>query len=511
LGELAAEGAEEEAAAYYIKKIDITITGRTRKDAVMRAGAFVMGEELRDDAALDAYIERKKEALLNNRALAEVIITYRVEDEEDGRKGLIIHVEARDTRNFIILPEPKYTSNAGFEPALKLRDYNFLGTLTPLKIDLGYTLDEFHLERASKGQYSISVEAQAPFRAAGREWRLKEALGLRYVSGEGFAFENTSGIALDFPFAAPFHQPFSQSVFTAGFDQGLRVKDEYYTFEKRAHDAIYENIVYMYSLPYARLVVPLGVRRPWMGELLFRSSLSAEINYRLAGAELGTRRGPLFSFQNGVGFDRINWRGNLREGAALFFSVESAYNVHFAGWNNAVSLNAAAHKPLFPIFALSSRLRGKVWLNKMAPWRDEARLEAGSMLRGILDRSLRADAILALNLDFPLRALRFMPSEWFKTQKLRYFNFELYLSPIIDTALYEGERLDDWGRPVETSSFTFGNALLCAGVEALVFPLAWRSLFLRVSVAWNMREAFRLGALPSGGDREIFIGLGHYY
>lgn len=503
--------AEDEAAAYYIKQVEVTVVGRTREDAVRRVGGFVIGEELRDSAALEAYIERKKEALLNNRALAEVIITYTVEGGEGERKGVILHVEARDTRNFIIMPEPKFSSNGGFEPALKLRDYNFLGTLTPLKIDLGYTLDDFHLDSASKGQYSIVIETEIPFRAAGREWRLKEALGLHYVSGEGFAFEDTTGIALDFPFASLFRNSISPSIFTVGFDEGLRVKEEYYTFEKREHDSIFENIVYMYSLPYARLVMPLGLQSPHLGELAWTSTLSTEIAYRLAGAELGSRRGPLFSFRNTAGFDRVNWRGNVREGFAAVFAVENAYNLHFNGWNNAVALLAAAHKPLFPVFAISSRLHGKLWLNKITPWRDEERLEAGRMLRGILDRSLRANSILALNLDFTLRVLRFMPSSWFKTEKLRYFNAEIYLSPIVDAALFDGERLDDWGRVIETDSFTFGNALVCAGIEALVFPVAWRSVFLRISVAWNIREAVRLGALPGGSNREIFIGLGHHY
>ncbi|GMO69702.1 MAG: hypothetical protein Ta2A_17930 [Treponemataceae bacterium] len=59
---------------YYIKNIDVSVDGRTQPSAILRAAGFAIGEELRGGEALAAYIERKRQTLLNNRSLAEVTV-----------------------------------------------------------------------------------------------------------------------------------------------------------------------------------------------------------------------------------------------------------------------------------------------------------------------------------------------------------------------------------------------------------------------------------------------------
>ncbi|GHV82191.1 hypothetical protein AGMMS49991_07490 [Spirochaetia bacterium] len=65
----------------YIKNIDVAVEGRTQPSAILRTAGFVIGEEIHGDEALAGYIERKRQTLLNNRALAEVTITYTTEEE----------------------------------------------------------------------------------------------------------------------------------------------------------------------------------------------------------------------------------------------------------------------------------------------------------------------------------------------------------------------------------------------------------------------------------------------
>ncbi|GHU75504.1 hypothetical protein FACS189461_1890 [Spirochaetia bacterium] len=259
---------EREDIAYYIKNIDVAVEGRTQLSAILRAAGFVIGEELRGDEALAGYVERKRQTLLNNRALAEVTITYTTAEEEDGRYGVNLAVSVVDTRNFVILPEPKYSSNAGFEPALKLRDYNFLGTLTPLKINFGYSL----------GKYALSAETELPFRALELDWKVKVDLGLAYVAGEPLAFENVTGISVDLPF--------KNTVFTLGFDEGVVLREKYSLFEKE-NPEVFEDISYMYSKPFARWRIPLPLGVPQGGEFFFTCELSSTINYRLGGNDLG--------------------------------------------------------------------------------------------------------------------------------------------------------------------------------------------------------------------------------
>ncbi|MDR2072003.1 MAG: hypothetical protein LBP60_01030, partial [Spirochaetaceae bacterium] len=135
-------------------------------------------------------------------------------------------------------------------------------------------------------------------------------------------------------------------------------------------------------------------------------------------------------------------------------------------------------------------------------WLDDSYDLGGDLIRGYRDDELDITQRLSLNLDFPFRLIRFVPSEWFNNAKIRYFDFEQHWSPFIDLLLVDS-----------TGNYTFKveDAITALGLELITFPLTWRSFYLRISLGWNMREWIRTGTLPSGIHREIFIGLGHFY
>jgi hypothetical protein len=495
--------AAPDAKKYYIKAIEFDIEGRTKESALTRSAGFKTGEEFTSEEALNAYIEEKTQLLINNRVLAEATIEWRLAEEADGISGVVLVVHTVDTRNFIILPEPKYSSNKGFEPALKLRDYNFLGTMTPLKIDLGYSSDEYHVDEASRGQYSLETEIEYPFTAFGFNWNFYFAAGLAYVKDEIPAFNNVSGIS--------FNIPVQKTTLTAGYKHGTILNEEYYLFEKQGHDKIFENVKYMYSEPYGLWKIPLGITIPYLGGLDFSPKVSGKFIYRLAGDGLGYRHGPTLSFGQVTGAEKINWRGNFREGAGLYFENTDEYNFYFNEWNNSIAAGAVFHKKYAPFAGVSSRLRYKQWFDNAEHYRDESRNEAGAMLRGILDRCIYANYMLSLNIDLPFRVFTFKPSVWFANKSFRYFDFELFAAPIIDMALVDGELFDFYGKQLGGLSFGDSGFLVTGGLEVIAFPLSWRSIFLRLSVAWNIREAVKLKHLPSGENREIYIGIGHHY
>jgi hypothetical protein len=49
------------------------------------------------------------------------------------------------------------------------------------------------------------------------------------------------------------------------------------------------------------------------------------------------------------------------------------------------------------------------------------------------------------------------------------------------------------------------------GIEAIVFPDAMRSLYIRASLGISLKELAKTGKFPGGDNREIFIGIGHHY
>jgi hypothetical protein len=149
---------------------------------------------------------------------------------------------------------------------------------------------------------------------------------------------------------------------------------------------------------------------------------------------------------------------------------------------------------------VSARLQYRQWFNNPS-------LNAGDTLRGVRNNDIRADYMLSLNVQLPVRVLRFVPSEWFNIRKLRIFDFEMHLSPFLDLAAFKGREKqgDFW------SEYHFREVLPAAGFELIAFPLSWRSLFLRGSIGWNMVEWVKQNSLPGGRAREIYIGVGHYF
>lgn len=500
LARIFAQELVEQEARIYIKDIKITIEGRTKKRAVLLAGDFDAGKKFKSIAELEQYIAQKEQRLINQRVLTSVKIDYVIE-EENGRQGIILLVNVRDSRNFLVLPTFKYEN--GVETELKIYDYNFLGTMTLLKVGLGYTLDEFHIDDGSKGVYWLTAETDYPFNAAGLEWNTSTLFGINFVVGETFSFKNITGLSVNVPL--------SKAQLQFSYTHGTLIGEEYYSFEKAKHADIFEPINYMYSLPQAKVNVPLGFKTEKLGELKWTNTLSTKFNYRLSGNALEWREGPTFKFLTDIGFEHIDWLDNFREGYKIGVDAGSAHNTHFNEWQNKAGVYAISHKKINDFFAVSSRFSFTHWFNNVGTERDTERLESGSMLRGIANRSLVADTFFLFNFDIVFRLPRFLPSEWFKKRWLRYFDAELQISPILDIAAGSGTRLNEDGGVLKKLNFDKEDVFVCGGFEAVLFILTWRSVFIRFSFAWNLREAGRVKALPSGDNSEIYIGIGHLY
>jgi hypothetical protein len=222
------------------------------------------------------------------------------------------------------------------------------------------------------------------------------------------------------------------------------------------------------------------------------------------------------NFSHKIGFDRINWIGNFREGLDVF--MQNAYKLDFHRMQSGTpldidfSVNGTGHFIISDGFGVSARLQYRHWFYHDPPYNESA----GDALRGILDKSVSADYMLSLNLDLPFRILNFVPSKWFGVSKLRFFDFEMYASPVIDMALYHS--------PSSGANFDPRDMLVSGGLEIIVFPAFMRSLYIRASIAWNLREYIDdpagsylpsglpvISKLPGGDNREIFIGIGHHY
>ncbi|MDR2739099.1 MAG: hypothetical protein LBB68_04625 [Treponema sp.] len=470
---------------YFIREIDFNITGRTLPFALLHTLDIKTGERLR---SLDTYIRRKTQILRNQRVLEEDQSRIEYFIGEAGADGLVpvdLMIYVTDTWNIIALPEPKYDSNTGLSLTVKARDYNFLGTMSPLAVDLGYSLEE------NKNSFFMDLDSEIPFKFLGYNWIFDFDNSINFTQKAPFFYQNTTGISMELPWR--------RTAFTFGFEQAYMLNEENDDKEKRETGVDYfADTWYMSSELYTQWDIPTGLELGEFGELAYFAKLAAQIKYR-PGGDIGEyRRGPTNTFSHGLDIGQINWQGNYRSGIELSLKNTNQFNYSSLGWDNSLIFSAVGHFPISPRFGISSRFLYRQYFN--SPYMD-----AGDVLRGMRNNALYANYMLSLNIDLPFRLFFFIPSAAFNNRKLRALDFEVHFSPFFDIAVLDGPD------PYMKDDYTIDQVITTAGFEFIVYPLSWRSLYFRGSIGWNMREWLKIQHPPGGDYQEIYIGIGHFF
>ncbi|MCL2066573.1 MAG: hypothetical protein FWG99_03810 [Treponema sp.] len=480
---------------YIINSFSFNIKGITRQSALVYKGDLKTGEEITGLENLERYIRNKQQVLMNERVLEKVNITYTAgEIRPDGKIPVVIYIESEDTWNIIAVPYPKYSSNTGFELILKGRDYNFLGTMNPLRLDIGYKYDA-----DGRNSFIMELDSNTPFRFFGFNWNFifDNIFEYRPDVEEHYYFKNTTGLSMELPV--------KQTTLTFGFTESVILNAEN---SDRDVDKFgeFQSGIYMSSNPFVSWKIPTGVEVGDFGILTYTPEVSAVFNHDFSQWPLAdNRKGPFLSWGHSLGFDRIDWIENFRRGFDV--SVDNSYRFDFFRFSHETealssdySFTAVGHFVFNNSFGISSRVKFRHWFYYEPPYNDQA----ADVMRGILNRAVRADYMLSLNLDIPVKVLNFLPSLWLNQPKLHIFDFELHISPILDLAIYHD--------PVNNVPFDITNTIFCGGLEFIFFPAVMRSLYLRASFAMNFVDHINPPPKVSGeSSREIFIGIGHHY
>jgi hypothetical protein len=494
---------EGDSAVYYIREIRFDITGRTTEYALLRASEIQAGHEITGKSALLEYISRRRQMLINRRELRQADIDFVLaEPDEVGHVPVDLVIRTVDTRNFIIVPEPKYSSNTGWAPALRVRDFNFLGSMTPLSMDIVYRYHDGGDINYSRNNIKMLLGMEIPFEALGFDWTFNTENIFSYYFGEPFSYGNTSGISVEVPFR--------NTAFTFGLDQGVYFGDEYDDWRKHIYGVNFEDIWYGASTVYGEWEIPLPVETEFLGRLKYKPALSGSVNYAFRSEDLGDRGGHFFTASKKLGFDKVDWLGNYRRGADLYIENRNEYSFFFGEWSNSVTLNATAHIVLSDFFGISLRGRFTRWLYG-AGFDNSARWKAAAMIRGVDDGAIAAKSMLLFNFDFTFHVFNFMFSEYFNDGRLRLIDFELQAAPVIDIALVDGREVDSKRKIVRDITYHPEDWMVSGGFELFFFPLAFRSIYLCASAVWNLAGPFNDGHLPGKDDLELYIGFGHHY
>jgi len=416
---------------------------------------------------------------------------------EDGTYPVTIMIKVEDTWNIIPLPRPYYKNNV-FDITIKARDYNFLGTMNPLRIDFGYN---YNKDEEQPHSFLFGVYFDIPFRFLGYYWNFVFENTVQYRIKTPVYYENLTGISMDLPFRS--------TTFTFGVNERIFWNQENSGAARDAGYGEYQGL-YFSSNPYISWRIPTGLTVSRFGDLIYTPSVSATFNHEFPKWPLTDyRKGPFMNFNHTLGFGNIDWHGNYREG--LSFSMGNSYQYDFNRkfYDISFDLTGIGHHIFKNFFAVSARLMYRYWYSSDVT-------SNGSYisydLRGISDTSIQAYQALILNLDFPFRIFAFTPSKWFKNEKLRFFDLEFHLAPVIDLALYNQKSF--YGNKIMYEPQGYAAT---AGLELIIFSSFMRSLYLRFGFAINAKEflkdlikekSFRM---PNGPNREIYFIMGHFY
>jgi len=511
---------EDAATVYVIRGTDFNVRGSSRPFALIYHGEIHYGERITGRENFDRYLALKRQLLINQRVLEYARVEYRIgSPEADGALPVTLLIYARDTWNFFILPHPEYNSNDGFSLTLKARHYNFLGTMTPLRVDFGYN------HNAGDHEIRASIESSTPFYAAGLIWTFRFDHFFGYTVGDPLFYQNVTGISVRLPWRTGFDETpspsfFHRSAVTVGINQFLTVNEEN-SDKNQEVLGLDERFSGAYGSTelFASWFIPLGIEVGEFGQLSYTPRLAGRINYPFGLMDESRR--PVTTFTHTLGFGRINWIGNHRHG--LYASLRNSFSWYFDRADAPLGIdltgNVSFHWRFTDFLGFSSRLNYRQW------WHHSDRLggnipnhNSADMIRGVLNNHIRAYQILTLNLDFPVRVLRFWPSEWLNDERLRLFNFETQFSPFTDMAMFYGpyNRLQNRDDPFDTrTTFSLEDMINTAGLEVIVHPGFFRSLKIRASVGYNLQRirdeglSRRWGFFPVWD--EIFIGLDFHY
>ena len=483
---------------FYIRTIAIDSTGFTQRFAIMSKGEFVEGERIIGSDNLENYRQNKIQLLSNERVLDSVDISYTIgAPESDGSLPVDLAIKTVDTWNIIVLPYPRYDENDGFELTIKARDYNFLGTMNPLRIDLGYHLNpEFFdnfFSNLSKGSFLFIIDSDTPFRFMGYTWNFNFDHEFQYTYDQPLFYKNTTGLSIDFPM--------QYATATFGIEESIVANEDNKAkygieWEQSAEQHEQFKDFYMASSLFLSYRMPTGIKMQDYGEVIYSPKVSGTINMTPGGDIGDLRRGPEMSMSHSIGFGRIDWIENYRKGFSVSLSNTNPYNFYTQKWDSSVSFSAVGHIIVTKFFGIGAFAQYRQWFH-------EYNAEAGDALRGIINKAMPANRMLSVNLDFPFQVLRFTPSKWFNTPRLRYFDLDIHASPILDMALVED--------PLHTIAFTPSDIQIAGGLEIIIYSHFMRSIYFRISLGINIREMIKTGKLPDGDNREIFFGLGHHF
>lgn len=496
------------AESYRICDVSYDISGLTREYALSQKVPVDKDTVFTDELSFTRYIDDLRQQLHNQRVFQSTSVeTEYFESDEYGIIPVKLIITTKDTLNIIGVPYPSYNSNTGITLKLKLKDYNFFGSMETMDFDLNYQAQGTDALEDVTHIYGINFGFSVPFQLVTLPSSWTSDFSFSYTVGNPqIDMSICEGIGISIPLFKLLSADVSLKQYY--------VQDSDYI---SAHDDKYFQEVISLSLPLTLYSVPSWSNIIWSPSISFsyRWDTDCFSDQPNGGIQSSDLKGPVLSVSNTFSGQRINWLDNFRDGLSASFTQSYRYNLFDASSSLNLYFTALYFKKFCSFAGFTTR---GYWFKNF----NDSASYIGPMIRGIRDRDWSSTDYLLFNFDFPLSCFHTNWGNLFGWDKLNFFNFEFQLSPFFDFAIGDNH--------YSNTMYSFKDGFYGMGFECIVYPDRFRSIQGRISfgldaVQFLMKqdaEAGRTNGISqklfntgwrssSSSWYELSIGIGLFY
>lgn len=471
---------------YKIDTVTYNIKGITREYALKKAVPVDTKKVFKTKEDLDLYLANLEQKILNQRVLERVNFDLDFNEVEGATIiSVLLTINTVDTWNIIALPYPKYDSNNGFQLKLKGKDYNFFGSMQELNADVIYKITN-----DQKSELATNLNFTVPFSFFGYDMNWDNDFNITFPIGTVPQYTFTMG--------TNFALPFFNNSLIFGINEGININD-------RNENGLYLDDPYYFNSRFY-LSYPIEICKiSFFDSLTWTPSASIKTNGKPKGVSHADLKGVTYSWEHAISLGRIDWIGNFRQGLYSELGQQWSWNSYSDGKiSSSIHSKTKAYYSFFDIFGLTSQLKAFYNFN------NSISTNQGSTLRGILDKRIKTDTAIFLNVDMPVKIMHVNFPEITGIAWTKYISFDMHASTFFDMALTH-DTLSD-------KLFSFKDGWYSCGLELIVFPMKMRSIYGRVSLGYDLRELVQNNFksptyAKRDGERtsELFIGIGLEY
>lgn len=488
----------------------LKLFGTTKPQSIEREVAVDYDNIFEDEKDLLDYIKDYRIRLSNLRAFETINVDYSIKPGNEDLFLVTLLVEVTDSIHVLAMPYIKYNSNNGSSLKIKMKDTNFLGTLNPMGAEIIFNVKQDDEFDKPKYNFGVGFSYDQPYKLDPFNLTWVNDYSISYTLGNNSPeWSAKTGLKVELP-----------------FNRISYVLEFYQYFKKNFDYEEYSDA--MYFAEEGKFSVPINLySTKYWGNLKWTPYLSVIHNWDFDKInELNTDlSSPTMKFGNSLGIGRVNWSNNLRTGFKLSLSNDYAYNFQRKMLYPSISFESLLYQEIelfegknFNRLGICTDLYYFVnFVNNIYndnPFYKNDGSSIGERLRGIRDNQYYTDpafgkstvttSAFVLNFDFPFHLF----STNFEHKFLKYFNFDLQLSPFIDMALIYNKYTKEWYNPKD--------GFYTAGLEVLVYPQKFSSYTVRASVGYDigrklLDDYLNMDWRENVSKYEISIGLGLHY